>query len=69
MELKHFYCPYDDFNDLWNQFNKELERLAKGDFLKNDFVLPNNASTRTINQGDKGIYIEKLDGGGTFNIQ
>jgi tetratricopeptide (TPR) repeat protein len=31
-DLKHFYCPFTDSNDLWNQFNKELDRLAEAQF-------------------------------------
>lgn len=31
-ELHHFYCPFKDANDLWNQFNKELERLELAKF-------------------------------------
>jgi hypothetical protein len=31
-DLNHFYCRYKDANDLWNQFNKELERLLPTDF-------------------------------------
>ena len=34
-ELKHFYCNFTDFNDLWNQFNKELERLYADGFTEN----------------------------------
>jgi len=30
--LKHYYSSYSDFNDLWNQFNKELDRLMEGEF-------------------------------------
>ncbi len=31
-DLGHFYAPYKDFNDLWNQFNKELDRMAHENF-------------------------------------
>ncbi len=31
-DLGHFYANYSDFNHLWNQFNKELERLADKEF-------------------------------------
>lgn len=31
-DLGHFYSMYTDFHHLWNQFNKELERLADGEF-------------------------------------
>ena len=36
-ELKHFYSHFIDSNDLWNQFNKELERLELVGFVKNEF--------------------------------
>lgn len=36
--LGHFYSPYKDFNDLWNQFNKELDRLLLADFDENEQV-------------------------------
>ena len=38
--LGHFYARYTDFNDLWNQFNKELDRLLLAEFKSNDFVKP-----------------------------
>lgn len=34
MDLGHFYSPFIDSNDLWNQFNKELERLELDKFEK-----------------------------------
>ena len=34
-ELKHFNSSFKDSNDLWNQFNKELDRLESDGF--NDF--------------------------------
>lgn len=33
-ELDHFYSHYNDFNDLWNQFNKELDRLDGNEFTE-----------------------------------
>ncbi|WP_235923295.1 hypothetical protein [Candidatus Chlorobium masyuteum] len=60
--LGHFYATYTDSNDLWNQFNKELERLEDADFKKNDIV------TRTINQGKKSVYIEN-GGNITLTVQ
>lgn len=32
--LGHFYGTYDGFDDLWNQFNKELDRLDQDDFTR-----------------------------------
>lgn len=31
-DLQHFYSRYSNFDHLWNQFNKELDRLLEGDF-------------------------------------
>ena len=31
-DLEHFYAAYSDFNHLWLQFNKELDRLLLEDF-------------------------------------
>ncbi|MXV52682.1 hypothetical protein GS399_17045 [Pedobacter sp. HMF7647] len=60
-QLKHFYANFADFNDLWNQFNKELERLEADGFTENkrpDY----NAGTKTINQTAEKIYnIDKID--------
>jgi hypothetical protein len=60
--LGHFYAAYRDSNDLWNQFNKELERLELAGFEKNKI------GTRTITQGEKSVYIE-TGSGITINIQ
>ncbi len=60
-ELKHFYANFADSNDLWNQFNKELERLDEAKFERNDFEAT-SAMTNTIT-GDKNINIA----GGTGN--
>jgi hypothetical protein len=57
-DLEHFYSPFTDFNDLWNQFNKELERLENNDFSENKKT---QQSTRYIQQGNKSVYVEKAD--------
>jgi hypothetical protein len=59
-DMKHYTSPYKDFNDLWNKFNKELERLEVAKFEKNDFGAAGISSTVT---GDKNINIQ----GGTGN--
>ncbi|MEX2514002.1 MAG: hypothetical protein WD398_13940 [Cyclobacteriaceae bacterium] len=49
--LGHFYAMYQDSNDLWNQFNKELERLHSEDFDKNNWKkLKNRKDTTVDNQ-------------------
>jgi len=64
IELKHFYANFNDINDLWNQFNKELDRLETADFAENK--RPGNESIlTTFNQTADKIYnidkIEKAD--------
>ena len=59
-DLKHFYCPFKDASDLWNQFNKELERLEANDFAEFKREEAPSAS-RTITQGDKSVYIERAN--------
>ena len=64
--LGHFYATYSNFDNLWNQFNKELDRLVEDDFKEFKFIPQSN---RTINQGDKSTYIEEVKGNITLNIQ
>jgi len=63
-ELKHFYANFNDINDLWNQFNKELDRLETSDFTENKRP-GNESSLNTYNQTADKIYnidkIEKAD--------
>jgi len=63
-ELKHFYSPFADSNDLWNQFNKELERLELAEFK--EFTHPNSGNTANLT-GEKNIAIQ--GNSGTVNIQ
>jgi hypothetical protein len=59
LDLKHFYSPFTDSNDLWNQFSKELKRLQLFDFQKNDFnnsITVNNQGTRIKNQFNGGFF-------------
>jgi len=57
--LKHFYAVFSNANDLWNQFNKELDRLLLEGFGKNEHK---NDGGRTFNQQAEKIYnIEKID--------
>ena len=60
-ELKHFYANFSDFNDLWNQFNKELERLETDGFTENKRP-EGEGGNKTINQTAEKIYnIDKID--------
>ena len=62
--LGHFHSPYTDFNDLWNQFNKELDRLLLADFNENEQVWKNQDGTYVDNRGAK---IKNQFNNGTFN--
>lgn len=55
-ELGHFYSPFKDNNDLWNQFNKELERLEINKFKK--FEQQGTTSNISEIAGDKNINIQ-----------
>jgi len=57
--LDHFYAKYTDFHHLWYQFNQELDRLEQAEFKQNEPNALKNSEKRTINQGEKSIYIEK----------
>lgn len=58
-ELGHFHSFYSNFDNLWNQFNKELERLYVDDFKTNNhsknhiFIVDNQGATikNQINNG------------------
>jgi hypothetical protein len=61
--LGHFYSPYKDFNDLWNQFNKELDRLLLAGFEENEPVWKkangiyiDNRNAKIKNQFNKGTF-------------
>ena len=68
--LNHFYATYSNFDNLWNQFNKELERLFENKFnvmvIENAISGNSDISTlkkpvnieRQINMGDNSTYNE-----------
>jgi len=60
--LGHFYSPYSTFDNLWNQFNKELDRLLLTDFLVND--IKSNPSSTIDN---RGANIKNQFNAGTFD--
>ena len=64
-ELGHFYSPFKDNNDLWNQFNKELERLEINKFKK--FEQEGSANSSEIT-GDKNINLQGVSDS-EINIQ
>ena len=52
-DLGHFYATYTTFDNLWNQFNKELDRLLLADFEVNEIV---QNITNIKNQFNNGIF-------------
>jgi predicted patatin/cPLA2 family phospholipase len=61
-ELKHFYSTFNDFSDLWNQFNKELERLEADGFTENKRPENFDTSSRIYTQTAEKIYnIDEID--------
>jgi len=63
--LKHFYSPFKDSNELWNQFNKELDRLEVDGFK--EFKHPVAGNLATVS-GDKNIVVQGISGS-TVQIQ
>lgn len=60
--LGHFYAIYTNFDNLWNQFNKELDRLLLTDFEINE--IEHNSKTNIDN---RGANIKNQFNNGTFN--
>lgn len=46
----YFYPSFNDFNDLWNQFNKELDRLAVNEFKEWNRDEAHNQETAKTNE-------------------
>jgi hypothetical protein len=65
-QLKHFYSDFTDSNDLWNQFNKELERLELADFAENRRETTTGDSSANI-VGDKNVITQQVQDS-TLNI-
>lgn len=63
-DLKHFYSPFKDSNDLWNQFNKELDRLELDGFVEFKSSSASNSATVT---GDGNISVQDINSS-TLNI-
>jgi len=60
-DLEHFYSNFNDFNDLWNQFNKELERLEDDGFTENKRPDKNESNTNVTQTAEKIYNINKID--------
>jgi len=52
-KLGHFYSSYSSFDNLWNQFNKELDRL-----LINDFTINNIEQKSELKIDNRGANIK-----------
>ena len=64
-KIKHYYTNFDDINDLWNKFNKELDRLELDGSKVNK--MPEIKSSRTkIKQKAKKIV--NIKNAGIVNI-
>jgi hypothetical protein len=59
-DLGHFYCAYEDSNDLWNQFNKELERLEAESFTRY-LISQANLSNQVYQNAEKIFNIGKIE--------
>lgn len=60
-ELKHFYANFNDFNDLWNQFNKELDRLELDGFTENKRPEVNTGGKTIIQNANTINNINNID--------
>lgn len=63
-DLKHFFCRYTDANDLWNQFNKELDQMISTDFRE---FIPHKTGGNAVRQlatftGDHNINMQGIEG-------
>jgi hypothetical protein len=72
-DLNHFDSSFQDFNDLWVQFNKELDRLEVAGFEEFKKESMNQAgNTSTIGDQNKNtVVLQEKDintGGGDFTI-
>ena len=57
-ELKHFYANFDNSDSLWNQFNKELDRLELDGFTENKKPKDVINQTTITQNADKIVNIE-----------
>ena len=69
-DLHHFYCRYKDSNDLWNQFNKELERLLPTDFKERTPPKRGRKSEGNVsNIAGDGNFVFQGISGSNVNVQ
>jgi len=63
--LEHFYSSFKGKDDLWNQFNKELDRLKANEFSNNDWRKEESKKGYTVK--NKGATIKNQFVGGNFD--
>lgn len=61
-DLGHFYGSYTNFDNLWKQFNKELDRLLLADFTTNDI-----SQSAGLYVDNRNATIKNQFNNGTFN--
>ncbi len=57
--LKHFYSSFRDADDLWNQFNKELDRLKLDGFT--EFRHPGAGNMTSFVEGGQNVVIQGVN--------
>jgi hypothetical protein len=61
-ELKHFYSSFSNVNHLWNQFNKELDRLEADGFTENKRPEKSTGQTHIVQNAEKITNIRDISG-------
>ena len=59
--MNHFNSNFNDINDLWNQFNKELDRLESDGFTENKRPEKNKGETIITQNANEIFNIRKID--------
>lgn len=65
-DLKHFYAVFNNEDDLWNQFNKELERLEEVGFV--EFRREEKAPIVSIENSKNVVLDASITAGGDVHI-
>lgn len=63
--LGHFYDTFSNTDDLWNRFNKELDRLLLDGFARNDWKSGEKKPEITVNNHEANIKNQFI--GGNFD--
>ncbi|MBN8682488.1 MAG: hypothetical protein J0L99_07540 [Chitinophagales bacterium] len=65
-DLKHFYAVFNNEDDLWNQFNKELERLEEVGFV--EFRREEKTTIVSIENSKNVVLDASITAGGDVHI-